>query len=54
MSTPQFFIRDFTDSQSALLFSRKTVPMVLDDPSELSKVKSVISTVEANCSPRTQ
>lgn len=42
LGTPQFFVRDFSTSQTSVLSSRKTFPTVLDDPSDLSKVKDLI------------
>lgn len=42
LGTPQFFIRDFTSTQTSVLSSRKTLPSVFDDPDDLQKVKSLI------------
>lgn len=42
LGTPQFFIRDFTATQTSALSSRKTFPTVFDDPDDLSKVKSFV------------
>lgn len=42
LGTPQFFVREFTAAQTAVLNSRKTFPSVFDDPSEISKIKSMI------------
>ncbi len=40
--TPQFFVRDFTATQTSVLNSRKTFPSIFDDPSDIGKVKSMI------------
>lgn len=42
IGTPQFFVRDFTASQTSVLNSRKTFPSVFDDPSDIGKVKAMI------------
>ena len=42
LGTPQFFVRDFTATQTSVLASRKTFPTVFDDPSGIGKVKSTI------------
>ena len=42
LGTPQFFLQDFSSTQTSVLTSRKTFPTVLDDPSDLTKVKMLI------------
>ena len=42
LGTPQFFVRNFTATQTSALNSRKTFPSVYDDPSDIGKVKSMI------------
>jgi hypothetical protein len=42
LGTPQFFLRDFSLTQTSILTSRRTFPTVLDDPSDLTKVKNLI------------
>ena len=43
LGTPQFFVREFTSAQTAILNSRKTFPTVFDDPSDIGKVKMMIN-----------
>ncbi len=42
LGTPQFFVRDFTATQTSALNSRKTFPSIYDDSSDIGKVKSMI------------
>ena len=42
LGTPHFFVRDFTTAQITELCSRKTFPTVLDDPSDIGKVKTLV------------
>ena len=42
LGTQNFFVRDFSMAQSTLLNSRKTFPTIIDDPSDLGKVKAMI------------
>ena len=42
LGTPQFFVREFTATQTIAHSSRKTFPTVFDDPDDLSKIKSFI------------
>jgi hypothetical protein len=42
LGVPQFFLRDFTATAPAVINSQKTFPTVFDDPTDLTKVKSLI------------
>ena len=42
IGTPQFFVREFTSAQTAILNSRKTFPTIFDDPSDIPKIKTMI------------
>ena len=42
LGTPQFFEREFTAAPTAILNSRKSFPMVFNDPTDIRKVKGMI------------
>ena len=52
LGTPQFFVREFTATQTSVLSSRKTFPTVFDDPDDLSKCKSFTFNAGARATSR--